>query len=349
MRIVLLTTKITFIIGGAEMLTESLKEALIKAGHQVDVISIPFYDDPSDKIEDSIVAARLLEAEKSWSGPVDLCIGLKFPGYLIPHSNKVMWLMHQHRAAYDLFDTPFGNIINDSNGRRIRNVVRNADIMAMNEAKRIYTISDNVTGRLKKYCDIDAVTLYPPCPGIEDFYCEGSENYFVLPSRINQIKRQEMVLNAFAKTTGSSKLYIVGGADTRDFLNLIKENVKRLGLTDRVIFSGFISQEEKLRLYANARAVIFVPKDEDYGYITLEAMASSKPVITVSDSGGPIEFVKDGVTGLITNPDSLALADAINRLENDREGAIAMGLSGKARLDELNINWEHVVKELTDV
>ena len=49
----------------------------------------------------------------------------------------------------------------------------------------------------------------------------------------------------------------------------------------------YISDEEKLRLYANCLGVIYPPLDEDYGYITLEAMLAQKPVVTTRDAGGP--------------------------------------------------------------
>ena len=100
------------------------------------------------------------------------------------------------------------------------------------------------------------------------------------------------------------------------------------------------------RRYANAIAVIYPPTDEDYGYITLEAMLASKPVITCTDSGGPLEFVSDRETGLIAEPTPEALAAAFDSLWENRRQAKTWGEAGRARYESLNLSWETVVKKL---
>ncbi len=72
-----------------------------------------------------------------------------------------------------------------------------------------------------------------------------------------------------------------------------------------------------LNLYAHASAVFFGPLDEDYGYVTLEAMLSSKPVITCRDSGGPLEFVVNNETGYVTEPEPEEIAAALEKLMGD--------------------------------
>ena len=56
----------------------------------------------------SALAWRLLDLSEANGKPVDLVIGMKFPAYLVAHSRKVLWIMHQYRAAYNLWGTPFG-------------------------------------------------------------------------------------------------------------------------------------------------------------------------------------------------------------------------------------------------
>jgi hypothetical protein len=102
-----------------------------------------------------------------------------------------------------------------------------------------------------------------------------------------------------------------------------------------------------IRRYAEARAVVFTPQDEDLGYITLEAMLSGKPVITTTDAGGPLEFITQNREGLITAPDAQALSQAFVRLSEDAALAETMGSAGLARYQGLNISWEHVVETLT--
>lgn len=346
MKIVILTAQIMFVNGGAELLVNNLKKALQDNGHQVEVIGVPLGDSPVEKIEDSIVLSRLMHIESSWGGPIDLAIGMKFPAYLIPHRNKVMFIMHQHRQAYDLFDTEFSNIKNDAEGIRIKEIITNADTKYISEAKHVFTISQNVANRLKKYNNIDAEALYQPCPDMDKFYCEKSENYILMPSRINITKRQLLAVQALAMTKSDIKLYIVGRSDNPVLKDQINDIVREHGMEDKVKYFDYVEQEEKLALYANCRGVLFIPKDEDLGYITLEAMASSKVVITCEDSGGPLEFIEPDVTGFICKPEPEDIAKAIDEIANNKSKAVKMGVKAKARLDSMNISWDNVVKEL---
>ena len=293
MKIAITTVQIPFITGGAELLTQNLKDALIKSGHEAEIVSIPFIDSPLSRIEEHIIASRLLDIDYSWAGKIDLCIGMKFPAYFIPHSNKVLWVMHQHRQAYDLFNTDYSNLKNDANGNKLKNIVYNADNLYMPEAKRIYTIADNVSKRMKKYNGIESTPLYHPCPDMDKFYCAEYEDYILMPSRINVTKRQQLAIEAMCKSNSNIKLYIVGKADNEVVKNNLLSFIRERKLENRIRYFDYVTQEEKFKLYANAKAVLFIPLDEDYGYITLEAMASSKAVITAKDSGGPLEFVID--------------------------------------------------------
>ena len=347
MKIIIGTVQVPFVVGGAEFLAKNLRTALCEAGHEAEVVTMPFIDSPLQRIEEHIVAARLMDQEWSWGGHADLFIGLKFPAYYMPHPNKVLWVLHQHRAAYDLYDTEYSNIKNDPLGRYVRQVIKRADNTYMQEAKRIYTIADNVTHRMEKYNHITAETLYHPCPEMENFYVDKYENYILMPSRINITKRQMLALEAMCKSESDSKLYFVGKAEASYEKQRMLDFVKKHNLHNRVRFFDYVSQEEKLRLYANARAVLFIPRDEDYGYITIEAMAAGKAVITAKDSGGPLEFVKDGVTGIITSPDVVGVARAIDTVSADKNLAVRYGENGKDCLQKMDISWEHVVKELT--
>ena len=72
------------------------------------------------------------------------------------------------------------------------------------------------------------------------------------------------------------------------------------GVAARVRFLGEIDDDTLIELYANALAVVYPPFDEDFGYVTLEAFLSKKPVITTSDAGEPArrggDDRKDGVS-----------------------------------------------------
>jgi glycosyltransferase involved in cell wall biosynthesis len=347
MKIAITTVQAPFIRGGAELLAENLKTALIQHGHEAEIITMPLMDNPLELLENHVVAARLLEVERTWAGLTDLCIGLKFPAYCIPHSNKVIWALHQHRAAYDLFNTDFSNIRDDLIGNNMRRVIFKADNRYLPEAKRIYTIAQNVSNRMERYNHIKSTPLYHPCPDMDKFYCEPSENYILMPSRINITKRQFLAVQAMCETKSNIKLYIMGTADNdiekKRLLDYIREN----RIERKIKFLDYVSQEEKFRLYARAKGILFIPLDEDYGYITLEAMAASKPVITAKDSGGPLEFVIHSKTGLIVEPKPISLAEAIDQLARNDAQAEKWGIDGRKRLQDMGVSWDHVVKELT--
>lgn len=347
MKIAIATVQAPFVRGGAELHAENLKNALIRRGHKAEIVTIPFMDQPTEMIENHIVAARLFNLENSWAGRIDLCIGLKFPAYFIPHPNKVIWALHQHRAAYDLFGTEFSNLKNNETGLKIKRIVTNADNRYLREAKRIYANSYNVARRMKKYNGIEAKPLYHPCPDMEKFDPGDYGDYILMPSRINITKRQMLALEAMCLTKSDIRLYLVGKADNADEKDRLTAFLKERKLQNKVKCFDYVSQEEKFRLYANARAVLFIPLDEDYGYITLEAMASSKAVITAKDSGGPLEFVEDAKNGFVVEPDPKSVAEAIDELAGNREAAREFGAAAKRRITEMDITWDHVVKELT--
>lgn len=347
MKIALATVQIPFVSGGAEFLTQNLKNALISNGHEVEVVSMPFIDSPIHYIENHIIASRLMDITNSWAGRIDLCIGLKFPAYYMPHPNKVIWALHQHRAAYDLFGTEYSNLKDEPQGNQARDIIYNADNTYLKEAKRIYTIADNVTKRMRKYNGIESTPLYHPCPDMEKFYCGEYEDYILMPSRINITKRQRLAIEALCLSQSNIKLYIVGKADNDVEKKKLLSFIKERKLENRIKYFDYVTQEEKLKLYANAKAVLFIPMDEDYGYITLEAMAASKAVITAKDSGGPLEFVVDGRTGYVVDSTPQEIAKSIDEIANSHSGAVEMGRQARIHLDEMEITWDKVVKELT--
>ena len=112
-------------------------------------------------------------------------------------------------------------------------------------------------------------------------------------------------------------------------------------------FLGFVDERQLLYLYARCRGVVYTPFDEDYGYVTVEAFLSRKPVVTVSDSGGPLEFVEDGVSGLVAAPSPEPLAYAFRRLWELKETRLAeLGAEGARRVAP--ITWDAVVDSLTE-
>ena len=346
MRILIGTTHVPFIRGGAEAHAEGLRDALIAAGHEVEIVAVPFKWYPPEKILEHMLACRLLDLTEVAGLPVDLFIGLKFPAYLIPHPRKVLWILHQFRTAYELWDHPLGDLIYSPNGQGVRDAIREADRQIISQAQKVFANSANVAERLKEYCGINSVPLYHPPPQAEEFYTATSEDYMFFPSRLCLPKRQALVLEALARTSQAVRVRFAGTPDNPAYAAELKTLARKLCVQDRVTWLGQVSEEAKRDLYARASAIIYPPIDEDYGYVTLEAMLASKPVITCNDSGGPLEFVREGDTGLIVAPTAAALASAMDHLWESTSEAKTMGEAGRALYDRLDINWPEVVRKL---
>ena len=346
MRIVIATAQVPFIRGGAEILAEGLLHALRSQRHAAEIVAIPFKWYPPERILEQVLACRLLDLSESGGAPIDRVIGLKFPAYLIPHPHKVLWLLHQFRTAYDLWDHPFGDLDRYPNGPQVREAIQRIDQNLIPEAKAVFTISRNVSSRLWHYCGIDSVPLYHPPASAELFYGGPVEDYFFYPSRLASLKRQALVLQALAATRRPVRVRFAGLADEAHYGETLEMLARQLNVEHRVEWLGQVTEEEKRALYAHALGVIFPPVDEDYGYVTLEAMLAAKPLITCTDSGAPLEFVQHDVTGLIAKPSPQDIAMAMDRLWDDRSWAWAMGEAGKKRYDNLNISWVAVAERL---
>ena len=349
MRVLIATTQVPFIRGGAEMHAESLQAALIAAGHEAETVRFPFKWYPPERILEHILAMRLFDVTESSGRTIDRVIGLKFPAYVVPHPNKILWILHQHRTAYELWGSDVCDLMQFPNGREVRDAIKAADDAFIPEARAIYANSRNVAARLNQFNGIEAEPLYHPPPAADSHYCAPAEDFLYVPSRVNRMKRQLLIVEALGQCREPVRLRFSGPADDPAYERQILERAATLALGSRVEFLGNVSDIANRDLYARCLAVVFVPIDEDYGYVTLEAMLSQKPVITCSDSGGPLEFVQDRVSGLVVAPDPVALAAAMDQLWQDRKVAAQWGQTARETYADRNISWAHVVERLTCV
>jgi glycosyltransferase involved in cell wall biosynthesis len=346
MRILIATIQVPFTFGGAEILSKQLRKALISEGHEAEIVSVPFKWYPPERILDHILANRLLDLSESHGLPIDRMIGLRFPAYLISHPNKILWILNQYRTAYDLWDTPYNDLIHYPNGFQVREMIRRVDRQLIPEANAVFANSRNVANRLRQFCYIESTPLYHPPLNAEHFYVSEAEDYLFYPGRISSIKRQSLVLEALAMTRLPVRVYFAGVPDTPPFYAKLKELAHRKQVDHRVKWLGFISEEEKHRYYALSRAVVYPPFDEDYGIEVLEAMLSSKAVITCADSGGPLEFVRHEVTGFISEPSPSALADVFDKIWDNPNIVKSWGEAGRELYDSMDITWSNVTDRL---
>jgi glycosyltransferase involved in cell wall biosynthesis len=340
-RVVVCEAQVPFVRGGAEYHVRALVDALRRRGYDAELVSLPFKWYPHEEVLAHAAAWRLIDLSEANGSPIDLAIGTKFPSYFARHPRKVAWLIHQHRAAYDLCGTPFSDFGHVELDVGLRQSLLDLDRTMLGECSRIFTNARNTANRLEKFNGLKAVPLYHPPPFADRLDGGPYRDYVLAVGRIEAIKRTDLAVRAMAHVDRPTRLVVVGDGTFRSQTEALAAS---LGVSDRVSFLGEVDEAQLIDLYEEALAVLYVPYDEDFGYVTLEAFLSRKPVVTATDSGGPLEFVEDGVNGAIVEPEPQAIAVAINRLAADRRRAASLGDAGRQRAQA--ITWDAVVDRL---
>ena len=341
LRVLILEAQVPFVHGGAEILVRELTRALTARGHDAEIVSVPFRDYPKEELFAGAEAWRLLDVTTAAGRDVDLVIATKFPTYFARHPRKVLWLVHQHRAAYELCGTRFSDFSHSERDVALRRRLIDIDTRMLGECVGRFTIARTVSERLLKYNAIRSDALYNP-PKLADRLRGGPYgDYMLTVTRLEHVKRVDLAIDAFEKATSAVRLLIAGDGSARQELS---EYIDRRGLHDRVTLLGRVDDDRLIELYSGCLGVLFAPYQEDYGYVTLEAFLSRKPVVTARDSGGTLEFVTDGVNGYVCDPTPDALAGAVDALAGDPSRAAALGDRGHAVAR--GITWDHVVDRL---
>jgi len=274
---------------------------------------------------------------------IDQVISLRFPAYAVQHDHHVLWLNHRMREYYDLWDRFSQGLGWKARAKEQvrRALIHRADKFLFERMSRRYVISATVQARLQRWGGTASTVLYPPPPERE-YRCDGYDDYLFAVSRLAPLKRFDLLLRALAEPVAAGIRCVIAG-EGGEMAALVRLRAQ-LGLESRVQFAGQLSDTEMVAHLARCRAVAFVPWNEDYGFVTVEAFSCAKPVITVTDSGGPAELVTDGVTGAVVVPTPEALGAAISAVMRDRTRAIRMGEAGHAVVAPMT--WDAAVREL---
>lgn len=344
MKILVANNCVPFVRGGAEHLAEALTDKLNEFGHQAMLVRIPFRWEPPRKMLESILACRLMRTPN-----VDRIIAFKFPAYYLPHDNKYLWLLHQFRQVYDLWGTPYQGMEETAENLAVRRSIIEADNTYLREARKIYTNSATTADRLARYNQIASTVLHPPLLETKHFRFGETGSYIFCAGRVTTSKRQHLLVEAMRYTRTAVRLVIAGKTEDPADGERIAQLVAEHGLAGRVtVIDRFIEEEEKAALFADALGTAYIPFDEDsYGYVTIEAFYSGKPVITTTDSGGILQVVRDGETGYVTEPEPAAIAAAMDRLYDDPARARTLGEAGHDLIQSMGLTWEHVISTLT--
>jgi glycosyltransferase involved in cell wall biosynthesis len=333
--------QVPFVHGGAEIHVRELVRELRARGYDAELVSVPFKWYPKEEILPHAAAWRLIDLSECNGRSIDLVIASKFPTYCVRHPNKVAWLIHQYRAAYELAGTPYSDFSHTELDVGLRQTLIELDNETLGECRVIFTNAANTASRLRKFNGLEATPLYHP-PRLAPRLVAGPYgDYLLSVGRIESVKRVDLIVRALAASHPSLRLIVAGDGTQRANVERVAEET---GVANRIDFLGSVGDDDLLRLYAGALAVVYPPYDEDFGYVTLEAFLARKPVVTCIDSGGPIEFVVDGENGYVCAPEPPALAGAFDRLHADRALAARLGDCGFERAR--TITWDGVVDAL---
>jgi glycosyltransferase involved in cell wall biosynthesis len=333
---------VPFVHGGAEELCTHLVRNLLLAGVEAESFSIPFTWEPAERLLEEMVIARRLRVAN-----VDRVIALKFPMYLVPHHNKILWLLHQYRQAYDLRDVGHSNIQRDARGEEIVAAIKAGDAIGFAEAKQIF-VNAPITGRrLQHYNGVSSIVLRPPLNDPELFEGAESRRYILATGRVNSMKRQHLLIQAL-RYAPAARLVIAGPAEAPEYGARLRQLAIEEGVDDRLTLDlRFLSRMELARLVNEAAAVAYLPFDEDsLGYCTMEAFQASKPVISTTDAGGVLDIVHDGETGVVATPDPESLGAAISALIGDCARAARLGRAGRNALIAEKLDWPATLERL---
>jgi len=338
-RIAVCAPQIPFVHGGAEILAETLVDELRKREHATELVTIPFKWYPGTKVLTQALLWRLADLEEADGERIDRVIATKFPAYVVRHPQKVVWLVHQFRQAYEYDGTELGQFGPDPQGRAAVRAIQRLDRTVLGEARRVFATSRNVAERLQRTVGLEA-ELLPHPPQQLDYRCEEYGDFVLSVGRLERTKRVDLLLEAAAEQP-SLRFVVAGDGPERQRL---EELMRRLDLNGRVVFAGRVDERELADLYARCLAVYYAPVDEDSGLVPYEAFLSGKPVITTHDAGGPLEVVHDRETGLVVAPEVSELGRACAYLAGHVDDAKAWGRAGKAVAER--VTWDACVSAL---
>ena len=310
---------------------------LQKAGHEAELLRLPLGTQPRDVLE-SMVAATLLQAVN-----VDRVIGLRFPAYLIPADDMVIWLVQPVQAGVR---PAAGGMDCGSPSNPFMSVIHAADRAMFARTERLYARSPTLAKRLEDSSGIKPNVLMTPPYADHEYRTLPSEDFIVALGRLSDGKRQQLAIEAMSLARPGYRLIVAGAPESPEILASIEAQIDQAGLRDRVeVIPRCITADEKIDLLSRCIGTVYLPVDEDsYGYPCYQAAMSNKPTITATDSGGTLTLVKDGLTGCVSEPDAAAVAVCFDGLALDRERAEGMGREAKALAMELDLSWDRVVR-----
>lgn len=331
-KVAVLTAEVRSGLGGAERFYKGLLEGVKEIGCHVERVAVPADEPDFAAISSNYEYCRRLDVSN-----FDVVISTKAPTFAVSHPNHVMYLMHTIRVFDDMFEAAFP--FKNSELLLQRAKVHSWDFEAISHIKARFAQAHEVANRLYRWRGIRPEVIHPPL-GVSGFRQGEQGDYFFLPGRLHPWKRIDLVIKAIRESEMPLRLLIAGEGEAEQDLKQLVDG------DERIEFFGRVSDQQLIDLYANALAVPFVPVREDYGYVTLEAFASGKPVLTCTDSGEPVFFIRHKITGLVCTPTTKDIKEGLEWLFTHRKESQRMGEAGAKLL--AGMSWRKAAKRLVD-
>src|SRR5258705_2763697 len=306
--------------GGAEAFYRGLVGGLQAAGH--DATEVPVHTDEStfESVLESYARCYALDLRD-----YDLVISTKAPTFMVSHPNHVSYLVHTVRVFYDMFEAEYGRGTSAQHAQR--RTVHALDRFGLRpgRVRRHFSIGDTPCRRLVEasswWQSVRFHTRHRAAT-LSGFKRPKGQDYILMPGRLHRWKRVRLMIEAYKHLRRHVPLLVTGTGED-------EQELRKLAAGDpRIRFLGRVSEPALLDLYANALLVGFIPKDEDFGYITIEAFKSGKAVLTCTDSGEPLHFVRDGHTGFVVPPDARKIAERLTHAIDHPRQVAQMGAHG---------------------
>lgn len=343
LRVAVVTSDVPFVEGGHRLIAREVTRALVRQGHLAELVTTP--QNRFGRQFAAYVANWLTDVGETGGGePIDQVISFRYPSFAVRHPKHVCWLNHRMREYYDLWPAFRRQLSRKGAVKESvrRFLIHRADrYFLTRNVTKLYAQSKTIAERLRTFGNIESEVLYPPPPE-RPYRTDGYENFVLAVSRLHPLKRVDLLVRALKQMRSTELRAVIAGTGEEEAR--LKKLAGELGVSDRIDFVGHVGEEALVDYYARCRGVFFAPFMEDYGFVTLEAFRSKKPVLTCMDSGGPAELVSAGRSGYVLLPEAFHIAQQLDQWAGNRELAVRMGENGEA--DTRAVRWDACIEVL---
>lgn len=216
-----------------------------------------------------------------------------------PHSPP-RWLYDLYRDRLARFDYPGIQFVLKSYAKWWRALDKEAN----DYVDQFIANSELVRDRIRRFYDRESEVIYPPVTG--NWYDDRDDGYFITWSRLAPEKRIEMIAEAFTEL--DDRLVIAGDGERRSKIERIARG------HDNIEVLGHVEDIE--RLVARATAVVYAPRQEDFGLVGAEALTAGKPLLGVNEGFTRYQVV-EGKTGLLFEPTVDSIRETVRSFDPD--------------------------------